>query len=214
MPLRIRPSPQPCLMDYLWAHPAGVTRSEAAAHCGITYWSARYWLDKKVSLGKCRVERIWTIRHFVRRVIYYPIIPIKEMVDITIVIYSVCVGKKGQYKYRFQGFYDIDAWRGTETGIVDYDSELTMKEIRECMDDFRVRWGWKMYGVPAPGAEEPVWIETSSFERIDEPRGAALKFLSKVEEGAEVYFSSFLEIIYRPSKEEIERFKSYGGVTR
>jgi len=214
MPLRVRPSPQPCLLDFLESRPVGITRTEAAGHCGITYWSARYYLDKKVVEGKARVERIWTIRNFVRRVTYYPVIPVKEMVDITIVIYSVCVGKKGQYKYRFQGFYDVDAWRDTETGIVDYDSELTVMEIRECAEDFRMRWGWNRYGVPAPGAEEPAWVETSSFERVTEPRGASLKFLSKVEEGEEVYFAQFLEIIYRPSVDEVERYKIYGGVTK
>jgi hypothetical protein len=212
MPLRVRPSPQPCLLDFLESRPVGITRTEAAGHCGITYWAARYYLDKKVVEGKARVERIWTIRHFVRRVIYYPVIKLREMVDITIVIYSVCVGKKGQYKFRFQGFVDIDALRDVETGIIDYDAELTIKEIAEAMFDFRQRWGWKLYGTPSPGTEEPVWVETSSFERITEPRGASLKFLSKVEEGEEVYFAQFLEHIYRPSEEEIEKFKRYGGI--
>jgi len=211
MPMRIRPSPQPCLMDYLWAHPAGVTRSEAAVHCSITYWSARYWLDRKVALGMCRVERIWTIRHFVRRVIYYPIIPVKEMVDVTIVIYSVCTGKKKEYEYRFQGFYDVDALRNVETGVIDYSAELTVNQIGECLMDFRLRWGWLPYGVPAPGVDEPVWVETSEFERIDEPRGASCKGLSKIEWGEEVYFGRILEIIYRPTDEEKEAFKKHVG---
>lgn len=212
MPFRIRPSPQPCILELLLSRPVGITRTEVAEHCGITYWSARYWLDKKVKEGRARVERVWTIRHYVSRVIYYLVIPAMEMVDITIVIYSTCRGKTGQYKYRFQGFYDVDAWRRTDTGVVDYDSELSTKEIRECMLDFRLRWGWKMYGEPAPGTDEPVWIETSSFEREDEPKGAALKFLSKVEEGEEVYFQEFLEYVYRPTEEDVRRFKSYGGI--
>ena len=209
--MRVKPSPQPCLMDYLLTHPAGIMRGEAAGHCGITYWSARYWLDKKVREEKCRVERIWTVRHFVRRVIYYPIIPVKEMVDVTIVIYSVCKGKTGQYDYRFQGFYDIDAWRVADTGVIDYDAELTLKEIRECMSDFRVRWGWKPYGAPAPGTEEPIWIETSEFEREDIPRGASLKALSKIEEDEEVYFGKIVETVYRPTDGDIEGFKRYGS---
>ena len=211
MPFRVSPSPQSCIVDYLLTRPAGVTRGEVAEHCGISYWSARYWLDRKVAIGKARVERFWYGK-FVRRVVYYPVVKLKEMVDITIVIYSVCVGKKGQYRYRFQGFYDIDAWRDVETGVVDYDSELTVREIAECMMDFRIRWGWNMYGVPAPGVEEPVWVETSSFERVDTPVGASIKFLSKVKEGVEVYFSQVLEVIYRPSADEVERYKAYGGV--
>lgn len=211
--MRIRPSPQPCLIDFILSRPAGITRSEAAERCGITYWSARYWLDKKVEEGKCRVDRIWAVRHFVRRVIYYPIIAVREMVDVTIVIYSTCEGKKGEYKYRFQGFYDVDALRDIDTGVIDYSAELTMKEIRECMADFRVRWGWKVYGVPAPGTSEPEWVETSQFERIDEPRGASLKALSKVEEGEEVYWGAFVRTIYSPTDEEKEVFKKLVGAS-
>lgn len=135
-----------------------------------------------------------------------------EMVDVTIVIYSVCRGKKGQYDYRFQGFYDVDAWRSIVTGVIGYDAELTLKEIGECLVDFRMRWGWKLYGVPAAGVEEPVWVETSEFERVDEPRGASVKGLSKIEDDEEVYFGKVIEIIYRPREEEIRKFKAYGGV--
>jgi len=210
--MRVRSSPQPCLIDYIESHPAGVTRSECAKHCGISYWSARYWLERKVAEHKCRKEVIWTVRGFVRRVVYYPIVKVKTMVDVTIVIYSVCTGKRGQYAYRFQGFYDIDAWYDAETGKIDYDAELTRTEIAWCLLDFRVRWGWEMHGRPAPGTEEPKWIETSEFEFIDEPRGASLKALSKLEEGEETYFGAFLEMVYRPKPGEIRKFKAYGGV--
>jgi len=51
----------------------GITRSEVAAMLGITYWSARYWLDKLASEGKINKKVEWTIKGLVRRVTYYPI---------------------------------------------------------------------------------------------------------------------------------------------
>ena len=72
MATRVRPSPQAEILRYVEEHPGGITRSEVAAAIGRTYWSARYWLEKKVREGLIRSERIWTIRHFVRRVLYYP----------------------------------------------------------------------------------------------------------------------------------------------
>ena len=70
---RIRPSPQLRILTYVRTHSDGVTRSEVAVAIGRTYWSSRYWLERKVSEGLMRSERIWTIRGFVRRVIYYPV---------------------------------------------------------------------------------------------------------------------------------------------
>ncbi len=73
---RIRISPRLRILAYVEAHPEGVTRSSVAAEIGRTYWSARYWLDRLESEGFIRSERIWTVRGFVRRVFYHPIIPI------------------------------------------------------------------------------------------------------------------------------------------
>lgn len=73
MARRLRPSPQAEILRYVEAHPEGVTRSQVAEAVGRTYWSARYWLEKKTEEELVRSERIWTIRHFVRRVIYYPV---------------------------------------------------------------------------------------------------------------------------------------------
>jgi len=61
-------------MDMVRAYP-GITRSVVAAICGITYWSARYWLEKLVVEGRIKSERVYTFRKFVRRVYYYPIPP-------------------------------------------------------------------------------------------------------------------------------------------
>lgn len=164
-----------------------------------------------------RIRRRWTVAdsyyrsYLIREIEKLRLLKL-EMVDVTISIYSVCRGKKGQYYKVFQAVYDVDAWRNVNTGIIDYRAGLTGEEIIACLFDFRARWGWSPTGVPAPSVSEPKWIETSMFEREEEPRGASIKLLIRMEEGEETYRGEVIETIYRPTDEEIRKFKAYGGV--
>jgi len=207
--IRVRRSPRGSIVKLIDSTLTGVrfTRSEVAKAVGITYWSSRYWLEKLTDERVIRKEiKPWG--RFGRRVYYFRVIPVeKEMVDATIVVYSKCVGKREEYKYRFQGFYDVDALRDVRTGVISYDAELTKKEIEYCIFDFRIRWNWLTIGIPASGTEEPVWVETSEFEPITEPKGAVCKSLSKIEEGEETYFSTVMAYVFFPTEEDKKRFK-------
>lgn len=74
--VRVRPSPRKRILDFFkYMQPTEpFTRSEIADRLGITYWSARYWLDKLVSerfLSR-KVERIDNRR----RIFYLPVIAV------------------------------------------------------------------------------------------------------------------------------------------
>jgi len=72
--VRVRPSPAKQIIDLVKAYP-GITRTELAAMLDRSYWSIRYWCDKLEKEGKIKAKRIWTVRHTVRRVEYYPVKP-------------------------------------------------------------------------------------------------------------------------------------------
>jgi len=215
MAIRIRVSPRYRILDFIltrpWIYRVGVTRSQVAEALGISYWSARYWLEKMVEEKVIDKERIWIYRGVVFRWVYYPIIKVRRPVDVTIVIYSVSVGVKREkgYAYRFQAFYDVDAVRDEVTGEFDYGSELTRMEIEACLRDFRERWGWSEVGGPAKGTSVPEWVETSEFSFRDEPKGADCKLISQIEDEEEKYFKRLLEHIYPITDEEKEEFMAY-----
>lgn len=131
-----------------------------------------------------------------------------ELIDATIVIYSVVESATKSYVRRFQGFYDIDSFRNAGTGEFRYDATLTQKEIIECLLDFRARFGWRAIGYPAKDTSEPIWIETSNFEFIKEPKGADVKTLSVIEEEEETYFATPHERVYFPKEEEKKEMMS------
>lgn len=131
-----------------------------------------------------------------------------DLIDVTIAIFSVVESTTKSYTRRFQGFYDVDAFRLASTGEINYDSRITQVEIEECLLDFRARFGWKAVGYPAKDTTIPTWIETSNFEYITEPKGADVKTLNVVEDEEETYFVSLFQKVYTLSdqdKEEILR---------
>jgi hypothetical protein len=73
--MRVRPSPRERIIELLKKEP-GLTRSEVATRLGVTYWSSRYWLEKIVAEKFLRKEVELTIRGFVRRIRYYPVVAV------------------------------------------------------------------------------------------------------------------------------------------
>lgn len=71
--VRIRQSPRKNILS-LFEYEKGLTRSDVAAKLGITYWSARYWLDKLTSEGLLLRKAIRTGK-VIRRVLYYKPLP-------------------------------------------------------------------------------------------------------------------------------------------
>jgi len=71
---RVRPSPRERIIELLKKEP-GLTRTEVAARIGITYWSARYWLEKIVEEKFLRKE-ILGRPPFVRLIRYYPVVTV------------------------------------------------------------------------------------------------------------------------------------------
>ena len=126
-----------------------------------------------------------------------------ELIDVTIAIFSTVDSPKG-YIRRFQGFYDVDALRDAKTGKFRYDADLTKREIGACLIDFRARWGWHATGIPADSTTEPIWIETSDFEFIDEPNGAQVKTLTVIEDEEETYWAAPMDRFYALTDEEKE----------
>lgn len=70
---RVRPSPREKILS-LFTYEKSLTRLEVAEKLGITYWSARYWLDKLASEGLL-VRKPILIGRAVRRVLYYLVLP-------------------------------------------------------------------------------------------------------------------------------------------
>jgi hypothetical protein len=52
----------------------GLTRGEVASRLGITYWSARYWLEKLASDGQIRKAITYSVRNKVRGIVYYLVV--------------------------------------------------------------------------------------------------------------------------------------------
>lgn len=71
--VRIRPSPRNEILS-LFKTEAPFTRTEVANRLGISYWSARYWLDLLASEDLLSMKRFY-IGDFVRRVLYYRVLP-------------------------------------------------------------------------------------------------------------------------------------------
>jgi hypothetical protein len=71
--IRGRPSSREKIIALLKVE-QGLTRSEVAGVLGITYWSARYWLEKMVSEKFLRKE-ITMVGRAIRRIRYFFVIP-------------------------------------------------------------------------------------------------------------------------------------------
>ena len=74
MATRLRLSPRNKMIDILKAEP-GLSRSQVADRLGITYWSARYHLERLVTEKFLRKER-YTIGRVMWKWIYFYIVPV------------------------------------------------------------------------------------------------------------------------------------------
>lgn len=68
MPIRVRPNPRKKILK-LVNERAGITRTEVAKALGISYWSARYWLEKLVTEAFLKKKEFWVGRA-IRRIEY------------------------------------------------------------------------------------------------------------------------------------------------
>ncbi len=77
MIVRVRRSPREAIIKFLESQLVGMpfTRSEIAETVGITYWSARYWLEKLVE-EKVIKKKITPISRLAHRIHYFTFIPI------------------------------------------------------------------------------------------------------------------------------------------
>ena len=73
MPMRVRPSPREKIIELLKIE-QGLTRSEVAGVLGITYWSARYHLERLVEERFLRKE-ITMVGRAIRRIRYFFVVP-------------------------------------------------------------------------------------------------------------------------------------------
>jgi hypothetical protein len=73
---RARKSPREGILSLI-VREKELTRTKLASALGISYWSARYWLDKISAEGFIRKEVKILIKPNVRRVFYYPVVAVR-----------------------------------------------------------------------------------------------------------------------------------------
>ena len=62
------------VLDYVNSKPEGVERSDTARKLGITYFAARYRLERLAELGLIRKEVVWITLRWIRKVWYYALV--------------------------------------------------------------------------------------------------------------------------------------------
>jgi len=86
--LKVRKSPRKRILELVRKEP-GLTRSEVADRLGITYSSARYWLERLVEKGYLSKKVAWVIRPYMRRVFYYPVaVPVYYRTQFALMFYA------------------------------------------------------------------------------------------------------------------------------
>jgi hypothetical protein len=150
--IRVRPSPRQSILS-LFETEKSLTRSEIAARLGISYFSARYWLEKLASEGLIQKEVTFIGRN-VRRIIYHPLpvefyyrtqyaimfytlIPRSESPD-PIAEFRVTVVSDKRGKYNLDEFKDacihIGIILSPQTYWIKQEMEITADELDEPID--------------------------------------------------------------------------------
>lgn len=146
--------------------PEKVDRATVAKDLGISYYSARYRLDRLVELGRIDVEKTYTLFGFTRRVWYHPVLMTIHYVvagnvdtkdkytNLTAsctLDYDVKVGKEIEEKYYKKAVNKIHDWVSdmfNERGIkFSSETSRTSDEVNEQMIKFGVEvtgidWDW------------------------------------------------------------------------
>jgi len=160
--LRVRPSPNGKILDILKKEP-GLTRLQIAERLGITYWSARYWLEKLVTEKFFRKE-VFMVGRAIRRITYFFVPPIvlyrtqyavmfyalvprtKSPDPIAEMRVTVVSNKRGQYKLEEfeRACIYIGVILAPQTYWMKQEREITADELDEPIDPDELR-----YSVPA-----------------------------------------------------------------
>jgi DNA-binding Lrp family transcriptional regulator len=162
--LRVKPSPRDKIVELLRKEP-GLTRSQIAERLGITYWAARYWLEKLVKEAILRKEVVYSVRKFVRRIFYFLVVPVvyyrtqyavmfyalvprtKSPDPIAEVRVTVVSNVKG--KYRLEEFERVCIYIGVilapQTYWMKQEREVTADELDEPIDSDELPYSVPVY---------------------------------------------------------------------
>lgn len=141
--MSLRPSPRQRILDFVSHALTSVTRSMVAEYLGISYWAARYYLEKLAAEGFIQKQYVYT--DTMRRVFYSPV-PVKaKLYRVKIRLYNDVMSVEtptGQ----FQGWFDVDAPLAAG-GFPNLEHWLTEKEIRvakaEMVERFNNPLAWR-----------------------------------------------------------------------
>jgi len=142
--MSVRPVPRQRILDFVNKALLPVTRTQIADYFGVSYWSARYYLDKLTEEGLIRRDYIYT--DTLRRVIYVPVpVPIiPKFHRVKIRLYNDSISTEtptGQ----FQGWFDVDTRLKDDFPIFDY--WLTVREVEiakiEMVERFNNPLAWR-----------------------------------------------------------------------
>jgi len=74
--VRVRPSRRNAIIElFKGSTTLGLTRTDVASQLGISYWSARYWMELLVEEKFLRKSVTYTVKGYVRRVTYFLVVP-------------------------------------------------------------------------------------------------------------------------------------------
>jgi len=133
-----RLSPRTKILNYVNAHPEGLDRGQVALALGITYWSARHHLERLAAEGLVEKAVLYTVKGYVRRVIYYPIkVVIPGLSRAKIRLYNIF--RQPSPEGVFQGWYDVDVVVDV-FGMIDIEWWLTLKEVEAAKRHFVRYW--------------------------------------------------------------------------
>ena len=162
--MRIKPSPNGKILDILKKEP-GLTRSQIAERLGITYWKARYWLEKLVTEKFIEKHVTFTIRPYLRRITYFYVVPVvyyrtqfaimfyalvprtKSPDPIAEMRVTVVSNRRGQYKLEEleRACIYVGVILAPQTYWIKQEREVTADELDEPIDPDELQYSMTAY---------------------------------------------------------------------